>query len=161
LEVMNWIDQNISWKEGNSVGLLRFGIYHIFSLFSIVSNVKHINAYHLPVSRFDELPTSHRHIILNFMFDVTEPILYVLVLVILSHLVPEDAQGKRKHMCLLPTNNFRSKTACIVWAKFEGKQWQLGITHCDEHARRKPLFYAVVLHVYKLRKWWFQWLLLL
>jgi hypothetical protein len=56
-------------KERTNVGLLRFSIYSIFSLFfNVINSVEEINPYLLPVSLFDGLPTSHKHIISSLIF---------------------------------------------------------------------------------------------
>jgi hypothetical protein len=55
-------------KERDSVNLLRFNIYCIFSLFfSILKSVKELNPYCLHILLFYKLPTLHRQNISSFM----------------------------------------------------------------------------------------------
>jgi hypothetical protein len=56
-------------KSEKRFSLPGFTIYHILSLFfSIINSVKEINLYCLPISLFDELPTSQRCVISSFVF---------------------------------------------------------------------------------------------
>jgi hypothetical protein len=56
-------------SKRNIVSLYRFGIYCIFSLsFNIINSVDKVNPCCLPILLFDELSTSHRHVISSYVF---------------------------------------------------------------------------------------------
>jgi hypothetical protein len=56
-------------KGRNNVTFFRFSVCCVFSLlFNIIDNVKEVNQYCHPSSRFDDLPTSHRRIISSSIF---------------------------------------------------------------------------------------------
>jgi hypothetical protein len=69
LSLHTWMSPICTHEERNNVSFLRFSIYCIFSLFfNYINNVKENNPYWLPVSLFDKVLTSHRHIISSFVF---------------------------------------------------------------------------------------------
>jgi hypothetical protein len=53
----------------NQCLMLKWWWASIFSIFSVMNNVKEINSYHLPTSLFNRPPTSDRHVISSFLLQ--------------------------------------------------------------------------------------------
>jgi hypothetical protein len=68
-------------RKEECANLFRFSMYRIFSLFfCIMKNVEEVQPDYFPVSLFDELLTSRKHIILSFIFkSISSSVLLLII----------------------------------------------------------------------------------